>query len=204
MFEEKVVFMYVDLKFSNVGVLCFGILKLWMFDGLYGVCEEIGFDMWKLVGCIDDFVIWMLVFIVFVVIWNFGFVYDYVGVIVNEVWQCNKNIMLGLGLNIQWMLFNGCIFEYFGEDFWLILWFVVVYVCGMQVGEVVVCVKYFVVNNQEVECNLIDVVVDECMLCEIYLLLFEVMVWEVGVLLVMGVYNKFCGQFCCYNDYLLN
>src|SRR6185369_4942183 len=50
----------------------------------------------------------------------------------------------------------------------------------------------------------IDVQMDERTLREIYLPPFKAAVQEAGVLTVMGAYNKFRGQHCCHNDYLLN
>ena len=202
--EEKVALTHADSKFSNAGVPRLGIPKLWMSDGPHGVREEIGPDTWKPAGRTDDFATWMPVSIALAATWNPGLAHDYAGVIANEARQRNKNIMLGPGLNIQRTPLNGRTFEYLGEDPWLTSRLAVAYVRGMQAGEVAACVKHFAVNNQEVERNSIDVAVDERTLREIYLLPFEATVREAGALSVMGAYNKFRGQFCCHNDYLLN
>jgi beta-glucosidase len=45
---------------------------------------------------------------------------------------------------------------------------------------------------------------DERALREIYLPAFKAAVQEANVLTVMGAYNKFRGEHCCHNDYLLN
>jgi beta-glucosidase len=202
--EEKVALTHADSKFSNAGVPRLGIPKLWMSDGPHGVREEIGPDTWKPAGRTDDFATWMPVSIALAATWNPGLAHDYAGAIANEARQRNKNIMLGPGLNIQRTPLNGRTFEYLGEDPWLTSRLAVAYVRGMQAGEVAACVKHFAVNNQEVERNSIDIAVDERTLREIYLLPFEATVREAGALSVMGAYNKFRGQFCCHNDYLLN
>ena len=39
---------------------------------------------------------------------------------------------------------------------------------------------------------------------EIYLPAFKAAVTEAGAWSVMGAYNKFRGQYCCHNNYLIN
>ena len=60
------------------------------------------------------------------------------------------------------------------------------------------------VNNQETDRGSIDVQVDERALREIYLPAFKAAVQEGGTWAIMGAYNKFRGEHCCHNDYLLN
>ena len=64
--------------------------------------------------------------------------------------------------------------------------------------------KHFAANNQETRRNSINVEMDERTLREIYLPAFKAAVQEAGGWAVMGAYNKFRGQHCCQNDYLLN
>lgn len=45
---------------------------------------------------------------------------------------------------------------------------------------------------------------DDCILYEIYLLGFKVVVQEGGVYVVMVVYNKFRGDYCVYSEYLFD
>jgi beta-glucosidase len=95
-------------------------------------------------------------------------------------------------------------FEYFGEDPFLAARIAVGYIRGEQSQDVASCVKHFAANNQETQRNSINVEMDERTLREIYLPAFRAAVQEAGVWTVMGAYNKFRGQFCCQNDYLLN
>jgi beta-glucosidase len=65
-------------------------------------------------------------------------------------------------------------------------------------------VKHFALNNQEVQRWDVDVVVDNRALHEIYLPAFKAAVTEGGAWAIMGAYNKYKGQHCCHNQYLLN
>ena len=115
-----------------------------------------------------------------------------------------KNVMLGPALNIMRTPLCGRNYDYFGEDPWLASRMTVGYVKGMQSEQTVACLKHFALNNQETNRGSVNVEVDERALREIYLPAFEAGVKEGGALSVMGAYNKFRGQHCCQNDYLLN
>ena len=78
------------------------------------------------------------------------------------------------------------------------------YIRAVQAHDVASCIKHFAANNQETQRGSIDVEMDERTLREIYLPAFEAAVKEAHVWAVMGAYNKFRGQHCCENDYLLN
>ena len=64
--------------------------------------------------------------------------------------------------------------------------------------------KHFAVNNQELRRHGVDVVVDDRALHEIYLPAFKAAVQEGGAWAIMGAYNKYKGEHCCHNQYLLN
>ena len=64
--------------------------------------------------------------------------------------------------------------------------------------------KHFALNNQEAHRHGIDVEVDDRALNEIYLPAFKAAVQEGGAWAVMGAYNKYKGEHCCHNRYLLN
>ena len=65
-------------------------------------------------------------------------------------------------------------------------------------------VKHFAVNNQEEHRHGIDVVVSDRALHEIYLPAFKAAVHEGKAWAIMGAYNKYKGQYCCHNEFLLN
>lgn len=64
------------------------------------------------------------------------------------------------------------------------------------------CIKHYIVNNQEHQRNTIDVRVDERTLQEIYLLPFAAAV-RAGAASVMGSYNRVNGTFACENPHTL-
>ncbi len=202
--EEKLGLIHADAKFSTAGVPRLGIPKMWMSDGPHGVREEISLDSWRPAGRTDDYVTWMPVSIALASTWSPELGVAYGGVIANEARQRNKHIMLGPGVNIQRTPLNGRTFEYLGEDPFLASRMAVGTIRGMQDGAVAACVKHLALNNQEVERGKVNVEVDERALREIYLAPFEAAVREAGVWSVMGAYNKFRGQYCCHNGYLLN
>ncbi|MEJ2162482.1 MAG: glycoside hydrolase family 3 C-terminal domain-containing protein, partial [Robiginitalea sp.] len=99
---------------------------------------------------------------------------------------------------------NGRNFEYMGEDPLLASKMVVPYIKGVQENGVAACVKHYVLNNQELWRDHINVEVGERALREIYLPAFKAAVLEGEVWSVMGSYNKFRGQFCSHHEYLIN
>ncbi len=201
---EKISLVHADSKFSTAGVPRLGIPKLWLSDGPHGVREEIGPDTWDPAGRTDDFATWLPVSMALASTWNVELAEAYGGVIAAEARQRGKVIMLGPGVNMLRTPLNGRTFEYLGEDPWLASRLAVADIRGIQAGQVAACVKHFAVNNQETDRMSINTEVDERTLREIYLPAFEAAVKEAGVLSVMGAYNRFRGQFCCHNDYLLN
>lgn len=79
----------------------------------------------------------------------------------------------------------------------------VAYIKGLQSRDVACSVKHFAVNNQETNRTTVDVECSERALREIYLPAFKAAVQEGGALTVMAAYNKFCGEFCAENNYLV-
>ncbi|MGM9749256.1 MAG: glycoside hydrolase family 3 C-terminal domain-containing protein, partial [Candidatus Cryptobacteroides sp.] len=121
-----------------------------------------------------------------------------------EVIFRNKNVILGPGVNIFRSPMNGRNFEYMGEDPFLASKIAVGYIQGVQSNNVAACVKHFAVNNQEYKRMSVNSVVDERTMNEIYFPAFKAAVKEGKVWAVMGAYNKYNGQHCSHNSYLLN
>jgi beta-glucosidase len=202
--EEKLGLIHAATQFTNAGIPRLGIPPLHMSDGPHGVREEISPTSWKPAGRTDDFATYMPVSILLAATWNPALAQQYGAVIADEARQRGKEIMLGPGVNLMRTPLNGRNFEYFGEDPWLTSRIAVDYIRGVQAGQVASCVKHFALNNQEIERGSIDVQVDDRTLHELYLPAFEAAVKEAGVLSVMGAYNRYRGQYCCHNEYLLN
>ena len=201
--EEKVGMVHAESTFSVPGVPRLGVPKLWMDDGPMGVREEVG-EGFRNLNRADDFATAMPATLGLAATFNTELAFAYGRVIGEEAKQRNKHIMLGPSLNIQRTPLCGRNFEYMGEDPWLTSRIAVNYIKGEQVPGVASCAKHFAANNQENQRSSINVEMDERTLREIYLPAFRACVREAGVLSVMGAYNKFRGQYCCENDYLLN
>lgn len=201
--EEKAAMVYANSTFSAAGVARLGIPDLWMDDGPMGVREEVGEKFAKL-NRKDDFATAMPAMLGLAATWNVETANAYGAVVGREAFRRGKNIMLGPGFNIQRTPLCGRNFEYFGEDPYLTSRMAVAYIKGEQAQGVASCAKHFVANNQEYQRGSISVIMDDRTLNEIYLPAFLASVQEAGVLSVMGAYNKFRGQHCCHNEYLLN
>jgi beta-glucosidase len=202
--EEKIGMVHASGKFRAGGVPRLGVPYLWTDDGPQGVREETLPDSWEVARRTDDYVTAMPVGINLAATWDSGLALAYGKVIGQEACARGKNVMLGPALNIMRTPLCGRNYDYFGEDPWLASRMTVGYVRGVQSEQTVACIKHFALNNQETSRGSVNVEVDERALREIYLPAFEAGVKEGGALSVMGAYNKFRGQYCCHNDYLLN
>ena len=92
--------------------------------------------------------------------------------------------------------------ESYGEDPFLSGVFGSALVRGISRHNVVACVKHFALNSIENTRFRVDVNCSERTLREVYLPHFKKCV-EAGAGSVMGAYNKFRGEHCCHNEYLL-
>jgi beta-glucosidase len=115
-----------------------------------------------------------------------------------------KNVILGPGVNIYRTPLCGRNFEYMGEDPWLASRIVVPYVQGLQSKGVAACIKHYALNNDEEYRHLVNVIVSDRALQEIYLPAFKAAVREGGAWAIMGAYNLYKNQHNCHNQYLLN
>lgn len=112
-------------------------------------------------------------------------------------------VVLGPGVNIKRHPFCGRNFEYFSEDPLLAGRLGAAMVAGIQSAGVGACVKHFAVNNQEANRLVVDAVVDERTLREIYLAGFETVVRRARPWAVMAAYNRVNGEYCCDSRRLL-
>ncbi|MDR0856386.1 MAG: glycoside hydrolase family 3 C-terminal domain-containing protein [Clostridiales bacterium] len=113
------------------------------------------------------------------------------------------NVLLGPGINIKRSPLCGRNFEYFSEDPYLAGKMAAGFVRGLQSNGISACAKHFAANNQEVRRMVLDSVVDERTLRELYLTAFEIAVKEGGVKTVMSSYNKLNGVYANENPHLL-
>ena len=112
-------------------------------------------------------------------------------------------IVLGPGLNIKRHPRGGRCFEYFSEDPHLAGTLAAAMVRGIQSQGVAACPKHFAVNNQETFRMVVDAVVDERTLRELYLRAFELVVRESAPATLMTSYNRINGQYASDSQHLL-
>lgn len=202
--EEKINMLHAQSKFCSKGVSRLGIPENWMTDGPHGIREEVFWDEWDGAKWTNDSCIAFPALTCLAATWNTDMAALYGKSIGQEARYRNKNVLLGPGVNIYRTPLNGRNFEYMGEDPYLAARMVVPYVQQVQKNNVAACVKHFALNNQEENRHTIDVVLDDRALYEIYLPAFKAAVQEGGAWAIMGAYNKYKGEYCCHNQYLLN
>ena len=202
--EEKVAILHAQSKFSSAGVPRLGIPEVWCTDGPHGIRPEVLWDEWDQAGWTNDSCTAFPALTCLAATWNPEMSALYGKSIGEEARYREKDILLGPGVNIYRTPLNGRNFEYMGEDPYLSSRMVVPYIEEVQKNGVAACVKHFALNNQEAHRYGIDVEVDDRALNEIYLPAFKAAVQEGGAWAVMGAYNKYKGEHCCHNRYLLN
>jgi beta-glucosidase len=202
--DEKIAMIHAQSKFSSPGVARLGIPENWMTDGPHGIRTEVLWDEWDQAGWTNDSCIAFPALTALSASWNKNLSSLYGKSIGEEARFRNKNVLLGPGVNIYRSPLNGRNFEYMGEDPFLTSKMVVPYIKGVQSNGVAACVKHFALNNQETNRNSANVIVDDRALYEIYLPAFKAAVQEGDAWAIMGSYNKYKGQQCCHNEFLLN
>ena len=201
--EEKVGLLHGNSKFYVAGVERLGIPEWSLSDGPHGVRAEINRHDWAYAGWTNGSASYFPTGTAFAAAWNPELAYRRGEVLGEEARWRKKDVLLGPGVNIIRSPLCGRNFEYMSEDPYMNSVLAVAYIKGLQSRDVACSVKHFAVNNQETNRTTVDVECSERALREIYLPAFKAAVQEGGALTVMAAYNKFRGEFCAENNYLV-
>jgi beta-glucosidase len=202
--EEKIAMLHGNGLFSSAGVKRLGIADLKYTDGPIGIREEMKKNSWNSMMLTTDSATFFPTGSALAATWNPDLAYLLGTALGEEAKTRGKDILLGPAVNITRVPTGGRTFEYMSEDPLLNARLTVGYINGVQDRGVAACVKHFALNNQETNRGRVNVIVDERALREIYLVPFEAAVREASVFTVMAAYNKYTGDWCAENDYLLN
>lgn len=113
------------------------------------------------------------------------------------------SMILGPGVNMKRSPLCGRNFEYYSEDPYLAGHLGAAYINGVQSRGVGASLKHFCANNQEKNRLIVDSVIDDCALHEVYLRPFEIAIRAAQPWTVMTAYNLLNGTYCSENEYLM-
>jgi Beta-glucosidase-related glycosidases len=202
--EEKIAMVHGNTMFSSSGIERLGIPDLRSTDGPSGVREEVQKNSFKPLGLTTDSATFFPTGTALAATWNPDLALQYGIGLGEETRARGKDIILGPAINIIRTPVCGRTFEYMSEDPFLNSKLAVNYINGVQSCGVAACVKHYAANNQETNRSRVNVTMDERTLREIYLPAFKAAVEEANAYAIMTAYNKFRGDYCSENDYLLN
>ncbi len=120
-----------------------------------------------------------------------------------EALDQNVQIVLGPGNNIKRSPLCGRNFEYFSEDPYLSGHIAAGIIEGIQSKGVGASLKHFAANSQETDRLVINEIIPERALREIYLASYEIPVKKAKPATMMCAYNKINGDYCSQSKWLL-
>jgi beta-glucosidase len=135
--------------------------------------------------------------------WNRDLVYQVGQALGEECLEEKVGVILGPGANIKRSPLCGRNFEYFSEDPYLTGEIAKSHINGVQSKGIGTSLKHYAVNNQEYRRMVIDAIVDERALREVYLTGYEIAVKDAQPWTVMCAYNRVNGTYCCEHEYLM-
>jgi len=201
--EEKVNMLHGKHMFSSAGVERLGIADMNYVDGPFGIREEIEPDGWNPLGWETDKATFFPTGSALAATWSPEMAYEYGTAMAKEARLRGKDMLLGPAINIQRIPTGGRTYEYLSEDPWLSAQLSTAYTKGVQDNGVAVCLKHYALNNQEDNRGLVNVIIGERAMREIYLPPFQAAVEDGDAFGVMSAYNKVNGYWCSENEDLL-
>jgi beta-glucosidase len=135
--------------------------------------------------------------------WDLGLLERVGAVIGAEARAKACRVLLAPTVNLHRSPLGGRNFESYSEDPLLAGRLAAAFVRGAQAAGVACTVKHFAGNESEDGRMVVDSVVDERTLRELYLVPFEIAVCEGGALGVMTGYNRLNGRYCTSSRWLL-
>src|SRR6185437_1245641 len=182
-----------------------GIPGLSMDDGPLGVREELSANGgWTPANLTTDSATFFPNGSALAATWNPSLANSYGVALGEEARARNKDIILAPAFNIARTPLCGRTYEYYSEDPFLNAQLAVAAVKVIQSQHVAACVKHFALNNEETDRGRVNVEVSERALREIYLPAFKASIQQGNAWTIMSAYNKFRGEYCSENSYLLN
>ena len=202
--DEKIGMIHGAGLFRTEGIPRLFIPPLKMSDGPMGVRAEFKNDAWVNTGTTEDYVSYLPSNSAIAATWNRKLAGEAGKVLGEEARGRGKDVILAPGINIKRSPLCGRNFEYMSEDPKLIEELCVPLIQGIQKSDVAACVKHFAANSQETQRLMVDEIIDERTLNEIYFPGFYAAVTKGKSYSIMGAYNKLNGEHCSTSQKLLN
>ncbi len=135
--------------------------------------------------------------------WDIDLIYSVAKAIGEECQTVDVQILLAPTMNIQRSPLGGRNFEYYSEDPVLSGEIAAAFILGLQSEGIGACIKHYLADNQEYHRKIINNIIDEKALREIYLNNFEIAVKKGNPLATMTAYNSVDGTPCSENSFFL-
>lgn len=134
---------------------------------------------------------------------NRNLIHELGATMADEAKHLGVHVILGPAVNIKRDPLCGRNFEYISEDPFVVGELATSYINGVQENGIGTSIKHFACNNCETDRMVINSVVDERALREIYLFGFEKAVKNSKPYTIMAAYNKLNGHYATANHHLL-
>ncbi|MBD5105026.1 MAG: glycosyl hydrolase [Ruminococcaceae bacterium] len=196
--EEKVSLLTGANAWSTVAIPRLGIPSINLSDGPHGLrrCDGLGWGESVPATCFPPAVLLTCSF-------DEDLAKKQGAAIGEEAQEQDVQIVLGPANNIKRSPLGGRCFEYCSEDPVLSGHIVAGVIEGIQSKKVGTALKHFACNSQETERFVVNELIDERALREIYLASFEYPVKKAKPTSVMCAYNKINNEYCSQNRWLL-